>query len=136
MKTSTKAKIYIILVVILSLFALVLLPRFGVVNDGPSLPKSYLAVKHIENIAGIIAVYRNVTGDYPSNLEKLREEFFIDDEGEKMYYLYGSSLDPWGNEYNYVILENNEGFQLTCFGADGLPGGEGLESDYSKVFFF
>lgn len=46
-------------------------------------------------------------------------------------YLRGSALvDPWGNAYQYVIPgERGGAFDLYSLGADGQPGGEGLDAD-------
>ena len=46
-------------------------------------------------------------------------------------YLKGSALiDPWGKPYQYVIPGQRGGaFDLYSLGADGEPGGEGLDAD-------
>ena len=41
--------------------------------------------------------------------------------------------DPYGNRFGYrVDPESAEGFVLTAFGADGVPGGEGVNADISS----
>lgn len=38
--------------------------------------------------------------------------------------------DPWGNEYIYTIpSEHGNDFDLSSYGADGQPGGEGEDAD-------
>jgi len=46
-------------------------------------------------------------------------------------YLKKLPKDPWGNNYHYLYPgeHNSEEFDLWSNGADGLPGGEGLDSD-------
>ena len=46
-------------------------------------------------------------------------------------YLRGAlPLDPWGNPYQYRIPgERGGAFDLYSLGADGQPGGEGLDAD-------
>jgi general secretion pathway protein G len=42
-----------------------------------------------------------------------------------------SSKDPWGNEYEYncPASEGDEPYEVFSFGADGRPGGEGIDKD-------
>lgn len=46
-------------------------------------------------------------------------------------YVKGAALlDPWGNPYQYEIPGQHGGaFDLYSLGADGQPGGEGLDAD-------
>ena len=46
-------------------------------------------------------------------------------------YLRGSALlDPWGSPYQYAIPgQRGDAFDLYSLGADGEPGGEGLDAD-------
>ncbi|GGZ70836.1 type II secretion system protein GspG [Lysobacter xinjiangensis] len=38
--------------------------------------------------------------------------------------------DPWGNPYQYApVSSGNQPYSLYSFGADGKPGGEGLDAD-------
>ncbi len=46
------------------------------------------------------------------------------------YLRGGAPLDPWGSSYVYVIPgERGGAFDLYSLGADGEPGGEGLDAD-------
>ncbi len=46
------------------------------------------------------------------------------------YLRGGAPLDPWGNSYQYRIPgERGGAFDLFSYGADGEPGGEGLNAD-------
>lgn len=46
------------------------------------------------------------------------------------YLRGGAPLDPWGNPYQYRIPgERGGAYDLFSFGADGQPGGEGLNAD-------
>lgn len=45
-------------------------------------------------------------------------------------YLERVSKDPWGNEYQYVLPGNHgKTYDLYSLGADGQPGGEGINAD-------
>lgn len=46
------------------------------------------------------------------------------------YLRGGAPLDPWGSTYVYIIPSERGGaFDLYSLGADGEPGGEGLDAD-------
>ncbi|PLX41021.1 MAG: type II secretion system protein GspG [Deltaproteobacteria bacterium] len=40
--------------------------------------------------------------------------------------------DPWENKYIYLSPGNNGAFDLSSYGADGLPGGEGNDADINN----
>ncbi len=44
-------------------------------------------------------------------------------------YVRRIELDPWGNPYQYVYPGENGEIDLFSYGADGRPGGEGLDAD-------
>ena len=45
-------------------------------------------------------------------------------------YLAQMPVDPWGNPYIYRVPgENGAAYELLSLGADGQPGGEGLDAD-------
>lgn len=44
-------------------------------------------------------------------------------------YLESMPMDPWRNPYQYVYPGENREFDVYSFGADGRPGGEGINAD-------
>lgn len=44
-------------------------------------------------------------------------------------YLPNLPVDPWGNPYLYVIPGASGPYEMTSFGADGEPGGAGMDQD-------
>jgi general secretion pathway protein G len=45
-------------------------------------------------------------------------------------YIQRVSKDPWGNDYQYVYPgTHGREYDLFSFGADGQPGGEGINAD-------
>ncbi len=42
--------------------------------------------------------------------------------------------DPWHNPYDYVAPDpaTNDDFLITCYGADGAPGGDGINADITS----
>ena len=64
--------------------------------------------------------YRRTRGRYPDKLDDLLPKLL--DE---------SPIDPWGRPLQYEPLRN--GYRLSCFGADGLRGGNDASSDFVVV---
>jgi general secretion pathway protein G len=44
-------------------------------------------------------------------------------------YIKALPRDPWGNEYQYLFPGEHSKFDVFSYGADGRPGGEGLNAD-------
>lgn len=44
-------------------------------------------------------------------------------------YIKNLPQDPWGNPYQYVFPGESSAFDIYSLGADGRPGGEGLNAD-------
>ena len=44
-------------------------------------------------------------------------------------YMPSIPLDPWGNEYIYVMPGLSRTFEIICLGANGVEGGEGADAD-------
>jgi len=40
-------------------------------------------------------------------------------------------LDPWGHPYAYRSLDGGQGFEITSYGADGLP--DGVQADWDII---
>ena len=45
------------------------------------------------------------------------------------YILKGANLDPWGRPYQYRMPGEHGVFDVYSYGADGAPGGEGVNAD-------
>lgn len=41
-------------------------------------------------------------------------------------------LDPWGNSYVYISPGMQDDYDIICYGADGIPGGEGYDADITN----
>ena len=84
----------------------------------------------IENLSGVIDLYRLEVGSYPPNLEALIEQ----PPGEDKWngpYLKKSVIpkDPWDNDYIYRFPGEHGAYDLLSYGADKTEGGEGDNSD-------
>jgi len=79
--------------------------------------------------------YRLDIGSYPdgdSGLQALMENL-TDNEKWAGPYLKGAlPKDPWGNDYVYACPGEHGDFDLSSYGADGQPGGEGDNADINN----
>jgi hypothetical protein len=77
------------------------------------------------------------TGSYPTTQQGL-EALTIQPEGVRNWreggYLDKGRLlkDPWGNEYIYLSPGTHGDFDIISYGADGQPGGEGVNADINS----
>ena len=77
--------------------------------------------------------YKIRVGQYPSELRGLVENL----DGHEKWdgpYMKKIPLDPWGNEYVYVVPgeHNTDTYDLSCLGADGQSEGEGETADINN----
>lgn len=95
------------------------------VGDDEELTQA-LAQMHLTMIAGALELYAAQNGGtYPESLEVLVRP---DVAGET--YIASLPSDPWGNAYVYEAPRaEGQSFKLLTYGADGAPGGEGVDSD-------
>ncbi len=80
--------------------------------------------------------FRLDMGTYPDSSTGLRALVENADSSEKWKGPYINPplvpKDPWGNEYIYVFPGEHGEFDLTSYGADGQPGGEGENADINS----
>ncbi len=86
------------------------------------------AKSDIKAIKEAITSYRTVHNVLPDSLDQLTQP---DPKNfNETYIEEGNELtDPWGNAYVYQ-RESNSKFTIICYGADGIPGGEGEDADF------
>ncbi len=59
------------------------------------------------------------SGQYPESLAELPETMFYEQ----------FRVDPWGRPYEFIVTEND--FRMESRGRDGVPGGVGIDTDWS-----
>lgn len=88
------------------------------------------AEAQIKNFEGAIGQYRSVHGGkIPDSLETLS---MPDPQNFNDSYVEEIPLDPWGNPYMYKKLSSSK-FEITSYGADGVPGGEADDEDIKNT---
>ncbi|MBT3191592.1 MAG: type II secretion system major pseudopilin GspG [Verrucomicrobia bacterium] len=100
------------------------------------------AVAQIENCRLALKLYRMDNGVLPTQrqgLQALVEASPLDPKPArfpKEGYLERRTLplDPWGNDYVYLIPgSRGEAYEVICYGRDGEPGGLDEDADISSV---
>ena len=97
--------------------------------------KHELAKTGIGQIVDKVEAYRIEKGAWPTNdlgLRALSDGHAVPTDS---YFLEaGKLLDPWRRPYYYVTPGPNQyPYEVLTYGADGVPGGTGEDSDVSSV---
>ena len=76
-------------------------------------------------IQSALDLYKSENGKYPGKINSL-----YDKENK---YIFSRQLlyDFWGRPFYYQLNENKNEYTIITFGADGKPGGTGLDEDIS-----
>lgn len=115
----------VIAITIVALVATIAVQQIGTQTDEA---KVGIAQSQIASFKGTIASYQNMTGKLPNSLQDL----VTNDSGAKNWrqLLEEIPKDPWNNDYVFQLApETFNRFEITSYGADGQPGGEGLNAD-------
>jgi general secretion pathway protein G len=119
----------LIVMVIISLLAALVAPRFF---GQEKKAKQRGAKGQISLLESAVDTYRLDIGRYPTTaqgLEALRERPDGIDKWDGPYLRKELPLDPWGNPYVYESPSEHGEYAIVSYGADGTPGGEGIDMD-------
>ena len=121
-----------VVVVILGMLAAIVVPR---VMDRPDEARITKVKTDIRVLESALNLYRLDNFVYPSTdqgLEALVQRPRGAPEARNWRsggYIDRLPLDPWGNPYQYMHPGTRGVFDLYSLGADGRPGGEGINAD-------
>lgn len=73
-------------------------------------------------IREVVEMYREEHGAYPPVESGLHA--VVGDDDRSLSYL---PVDPWGRDYVYE--RTTDSFRVVSYGADGAPGGNGMNTD-------
>ena len=113
-----------------------ILPIMQVVVWGGHLGNTVLRAKSdLAVTCGAIDQFRLDVGRYPTEAEGL--SVLSDCPRDRCggwagpYVLPGGLKDPWGNAFVYRVGSSlgKKHYTVTCLGADGKPGGQGVDAD-------
>ena len=120
----------LVVVVIIGLFAALVGPNLWKNADKA---KATAARTQIESFLNALGQYKLDTGTFPSTeqgLQALRTKPQDVAQWAGPYMTKDIPKDPWQHDFAYRYPgEHGDEPDITCFGLDGQPGGEGLASD-------
>ena len=126
-----------VVIVILGILAGLIIPR---IMGRPEEAKQLKAKIQIESLETALNLYKLDNGMYPDTQQGLQALIEKPETGvapkkwREGGYLEKGKLpkDPWGNEFVYLSPGANGDFDITSFGADGVPGGDGKDKDINN----
>lgn len=122
----------LVVVVILGILAALVVPR---IMERPDEARVIAAKSDIRAIVSALKLYRLDNGVYPSTDQGLVALVVRPDTGviprnwKQGGYLDRVPKDPWGAPYQYLNPGVNGEIDVFSLGADGAPGGEGINAD-------
>lgn len=121
-----------VVVVILSVLALVIVPR---VIDRPDQARAVRARTDITSIASAVKFYRLDNLRYPTTEQGLAALISapvvapLAPNWAQGGYMDRLPKDPWGRPYHYLSPGVHGDFDIFSYGADGQAGGDGADAD-------
>lgn len=126
-----------VVIVILGILAMYIAPKLMGRTDDARITQTKIQIEGLETA---LKLYKLDNGLYPSTeqgLQALIEEpqaGNIPKKWRKGGYLEKGKVpkDPWGNEYIYLSPGVHGDYDIICYGADGVPGGEDANGDINN----
>jgi len=121
-----------VVIAILGIMAAVVVPKLVGHTDTA---KVAAAKQDIANIKQALILYKLDNQRYPTTEQGLQSLVVKPTTGPAANswksdgYLEKIPKDPWGNPYQYLCPGIKGEFDVFSFGADGQPGGEGINAD-------
>jgi len=121
-----------VVVIIIGLLAAVVVPQVVSKVDEARIAK---AKSDIQGLETALTMFRLDNSKYPSTDQGLAALVTQPTDPSIRHwrpggYLQRISKDPWGNDYQYVFPgTHGKDYDLYTLGADGQPGGEGVNAD-------
>ena len=121
-----------VVVIIIGLLAAVIVPTvIGKVDEA----RVVKAKQDIQSLETALTMYRLDNSKYPTSEQGLNALVTQPTDPTIKHwkpggYLQRISKDPWGADYQYVNPgTHGKEYDLFTYGADGAPGGEGIDAD-------
>ena len=126
-----------VVIVILGILAGLIIPRF---MGEPDKAKQAAARTQIEMLETALKIYKLDNGTYPTTEQGLKALVEAPTAGNlpknwrQGGYLEKGKVpkDPWKNDFIYISPGSHGDVDLICLGADGEPGGEGVNKDINN----
>ena len=126
-----------VVIVILGILAMYIAPKLMGRTDEA---RMQMARVQIEGLGTALDLYKLDNGFYPGTEQGLQALIEQPQGGQvpknwrKGGYLKKNKVpkDPWQNEYVYLAPGVNGDYDIICYGADGIPGGEDENKDINS----
>jgi len=118
-------ELMVVIAIIAMLAGAVGFAMFGALDDA-NVSK---AKAEISTFKTALTAYRIAFKKLPSTSDGL--DALVNNEKRNFLDLKEVPLDPWNNPYIYT-LESDGSFSIVSYGADGTPGGDGINADISS----
>lgn len=126
-----------VVIVILGILALYVAPK---IMGRPDEARQVKAKMDIASLETALKLYKLDNGIYPSTEQGLQALVQRPDSSpaprnwRKGGYIEKNKVpkDPWGNPYIYLSPGVSGDYDIICYGADGLPGGDGVNRDITS----
>ena len=121
-----------VVVVILGILASVIAPR---IMDNPDKARVSKAKHDLNALESALDVYRLDNFTYPTTDQGLEALVILPTappeppNWKQGGYIKRLKKDPWGNDYLYLSPGQQGEIDIYSLGADGAPGGEGINAD-------
>jgi general secretion pathway protein G len=127
---------FIEIMIVMSIIALLMALVGPRLIRGREKAETQAAAVQIENLGTALDTFRLDVGRYPSTQEGLaalnRRPVAVD-RWDGPYLKKDVPVDPWGRQYFYRSPgENGHPYDLYSLGADGAPGGDGVNRDVTS----
>lgn len=125
-----------VVVVILGILATVVVPNF---MGRPDEARQVKAKQDIATIMQALQLYRLDNNRFPSTAQGLQalvtkpEQEPLPNNYKSGGYIGKLRDDPWGNAYQYLNPGLQSEVDVISYGADGEPGGEGVNADITSA---
>lgn len=122
----------LVVIVILGIIAALVVPR---VLERPDEARVIAAKNDVAAVLQALKLYRLDNGRYPTSeqglgaLVKRPTQGPVPQNWKPNGYLERLPKDPWGNPYQYLSPGLRGEIDVFSFGADGSPGGTGVDAD-------
>ena len=124
-----------VVVVILGLLAALVVPKLIGQSEKAKRTAAHVQIKSIEQA---LQLFKLQNGFYPTTeqglaaLVRAPEIGRIPKNYQKGGYIDRIPVDPWGNGYVYLSPGAHGDYDITSYGADGLPDGDGDNADINS----
>ncbi|MFZ5962163.1 type II secretion system major pseudopilin GspG [Thalassococcus sp. BH17M4-6] len=121
-----------VVLVIIAVIAAMVVPN---VIGRPDEARATVAESDLRSIASALELYRLDNRTYPTTAQGLAALVSapsappVPENWAADGYLGAMPQDPWGNDYIYRSPGQTGAFDLVSLGADGRPGGDGVNGD-------